>query len=390
MYSFALSSEQKRLVAAFREFGESVFLPERVFQWKRDQGLPDEVVKGFTDLYFSFESSTVGKSFAHSVMSQTLILEELSRCAGATLPFQNDLFNLQIMNWFAESSRFSDALDFYRKTGRLMFSFAISEPVAGSDTMGMHTYTQTVDGKIVLNGQKNYVNNGEYSPNILVAAIDKDVQDPGRYPALAFWLIPRTLKGVRAYPINKIGQSMLPFASLAFDDVELLPEYRLSGNEGGFQQLFRLLEFGRVFICASSVGMAQAAMEDAVAHARERIAFGKHISQFQQIEQMLTDMEVSLTSMRLMLYRAVWDIENDTPDKRLSVALMKRFIPKTATEVASNAMQILGGLGYTEGSRVSSIWEDCRGNQIAQGTDQIMVYISAPLILDKYEKEEVL
>lgn len=77
MYSFALSSEQKRLIAAFREFGESVFLPERVFQWKRDQGLPDEVVKGFTDLYFSFESSTVGKSFAHSVMSQTLILEEL-------------------------------------------------------------------------------------------------------------------------------------------------------------------------------------------------------------------------------------------------------------------------------------------------------------------------
>ena len=131
------------------------------------------------------------------------------------------------------------------------------------------------------------------------------MQNPGKYPALAFWLIPRTLKGVRAYPINKIGQSMLPFASLAFDDVELLPEYRLSGNEGGFQQLFRLLEFGRVFICASSVGMAQAAMEDAVAHARERIAFGKHISQFQQIEQMLTDMEVSLTSMRLMLYRAV-------------------------------------------------------------------------------------
>ena len=74
MYSFALSSEQKRLVAAFREFGESVFLPERVFQWKRDQGLPDEVVKGFTDLYFSFESSTVGKSFAHSVMRQSFIV----------------------------------------------------------------------------------------------------------------------------------------------------------------------------------------------------------------------------------------------------------------------------------------------------------------------------
>lgn len=390
MYSFALSPEQEQLVAAFRAFGESIFSPERVFQWKRDQGLPDEVVKGFTDLYFSFESPTVGTSFAHSVMSQTLILEELSRCAGATLPFQNDLFNLQIMNWFAESARFVDALEFYRKTGRLMFSFAISEPLAGSDSMGMQTSTQTVDGKILLNGQKNYVNNGEYSPNILVAAIDKDVKEPGKYPPLAFWLIPRDLKGVRAYPVNKIGQSMLPFASLSFEGVELLPEYRLSGNEGGFRQLFRLLEFGRVFICASSVGMAQAAMEDAVAHARDRQAFGVQISRFQQIEQMITDMEVSLYNMRMMLYRAVWEIENDTPNKRLSVALMKRFIPKAATEVASNAMQILGGLGYTEGSRVSSIWEDCRGNQIAEGTDQIMVYISAPLIMEKYEKEETL
>lgn len=390
MYSFALSPEQERLVAAFRAFGESIFTPERVFQWKRDQGLPDEVVKGFTDLYFSFESPVGGNSFAHDVMGQTLILEELSRCAGATLPFQNDLFNLQIMNWFADSTRFSDALEFYRKTGRLMFSFAISEPLAGSDSMGMQTSTQTIDGKIVLNGQKNYVNNGEYSPNILVAAIDKDVKEPGKYPALAFWLVPRDLKGIRAYPINKIGQSMLPFASLSFEDVELLPEYRLSGNEGGFRQLFRLLEFGRVFICASSVGMAQAAMEDAVAHAREREAFGVRISRFQQIEQMLTDMEVSLYNMRMMLYRAVWEIENDAPHKRLSVALMKRFIPEAATKVASNAMQVLGGLGYTEGSRVSSIWEDCRGNQIAEGTDQIMVYISAPLIMEKYEKEETL
>lgn len=389
MFSFALSPEQERLVAAFRNFGETVFTPERVFQWKRDQGLPDDVVKGFTDLYFSFEAPTE-ESFAHSIMSQTLILEELSRCAAATLPFQNDLFNLQIMNWFAESDTFSNALDFYRKTGRLMFSFAISEPTAGSDSMSMQTYTQTIDGKIILNGQKNYVNNGEYSPSILVAAIDKDEKTPGKYPALAFWLVPRDLKGIRAYPINKIGQSMLPFASLSFDGVELLPEYRLSGNEGGFRQLFRLLEFGRVFICASSVGMAQAAMEDAVAHARARTAFGTPISQFQQIEQMLTDMEVSLYNMRMMLYRAVWDIENDAPNKRLSVSLMKRFIPKTATEVASNAMQILGGLGYTEDSRVSSIWEDCRGNQIAQGTDQIMVYISAPLIMEKYEKEETL
>lgn len=387
---FAFNADQEKLIAAFREFGEAVFDADHVLQWRRDQGLPDEVVKGFTDLYFSFETPTEEHSFELSIMSQALVLEELSRCAGATLPFQNDLFNLQIIGGFTGQSEFSEVLEDYRKTGRLMFSLAISEPSAGSDSMGMATSTQTVDGKIILNGQKTYVNNGEYSPNILVAAIDKDEQEPGKYPPLTFWLIPRTLKGIRAFPINKIGQSMLPFAAVSFEGVELLPEYRLKGHEGGFRQLFKLLEFGRVFTCASSLGMAQAAMEDAVEHARSRKAFGVQISRFQQIEQMLTDMEVSLYNMRAMLYRAVWSIEHNRPDKRLSVALMKRYIPQAATRVASDAMQILGGLGYTESSRVSQIWEDCRGNQIAEGTDQIMVYISAPLILDKYEKQETL
>ena len=217
------------------------------------------------------------------------------------------------------------------------------------------------------------------------AAIDKDTPSEDEYPSLSFWLIPHDLPGIRAVPINKIGQSMVPFASVSFDEVELKPEYRLRGHEGGFRHLFKMLEFGRVFTCAASLGMAQAAMEDAVANARVRKAFGVSIGQFQQVEQMLTDMEVSLRTMRSMLYQAAWAIETDQPDKRLAVALMKRYIPKTATEVASSAMQILGGLGYTDSARVSTIWQDCRGNQIAEGTDQIMVYISAPLIMKEYE-----
>ncbi len=387
---FALSSYHEKMLDAFREFGESVFTSERVLQWRRDQGLPDEIVKGFASLYFGFETPTKEKPFHLSVMSQALILEELSRCAGATLPFQNDLFNLQIMGGFAGQGEFSHVLEGYRKTGRLMFSLAISEPHAGSDSMNMKTSVQTVNKTLVLNGDKTYVNNGEYSPNILVAAIDKDEKHPGKYPPLSFWFVPRCLEGIRAFPINKIGQSMLPFASVSFENVELLPEYRLKGHDGGFRHLFKLLEFGRVFTCASSLGMAQAAMEDAVEHARSRKAFGTQISQFQQIEQMLTDMEVSITNMRLMLYKTVWAMEHARPEKRLSVALMKRYIPQEATRVASMAMQILGGRGYTESSRVSQIWEDCRGNQIAEGTDQIMVYIAAPLILDKYEKGKTL
>ena len=380
MVDFALSEGQKSMIATFREFGESVFTPEHVFQWRKDQGLPDEVAKGFVDRYFSLANQG-----DMGIMSQTLILEELCRCAGAALPFQNDLFNLQIMADFADEAVFSKVLDEYRETGRLVFSLAVSEPNAGSDTMSMTTSVQTVDGKLILNGKKTYVNNGEYSPSILCAAIDKDAATDDKYPPLSFWLVPHNLPGIRAVPINKIGQSMVPFASVSFDNVEIKPEYRLRGHEGGFRHLFKLLELGRVFTCAASLGMAQAAMEDAVANARVRKAFGVSIGEFQQVERMLTDMEVSLRTMRSMLYQAAWAIETDQPDKRLAVSLMKRYIPKTATQVASDAMQILGGQGYTESARVSTIWQDCRGNQIAEGTDQIMVYISAPLIMAAYE-----
>lgn len=98
---FALSDNQKNIIATFREFGESVFTPESVFQWRKDQGLPDEVVKGFVDRYFALDDQSPD---GMGIMSQTLILEELCRCAGAALPFQNDLFNLQIMGDFADEA----------------------------------------------------------------------------------------------------------------------------------------------------------------------------------------------------------------------------------------------------------------------------------------------
>ena len=381
---FNLSSEQKKLVASFRAFGTEVFTPDHVSQWCKDQGLPDDVMKRFVDTYYKFADKESTSAAGHSLLDQALIIEELSRCAGATLPFQNDLFNLQIVDALSEAGNVDSAVADYRETGRLMLALAISEPDGGSDVMSMKTSTRTLDGKIVLNGRKSYVNNGEYAPYIVVAAIDADAQTDDSYPALALWLVPRNLKGIAAVPIDKIGQDMLPFASLSFQDVELKPEYRISAEHGDFRRLFQMLEYGRVLLCASSLGMAQAAMEDACAHARSRKAFGVQVGRFQQIETMLTDMELRLTNMRSILYRAAWAVDKGDSERRLAVALMKRYIPETSVEVASDAMQILGGLGYTESSRTCRVWRDCRGNQIAEGTDQIMVYIAAPLIVEKY------
>lgn len=385
---FNLTDKQRDLVSAFREYGERTFTREAVRQWRDDQGLPDDVVQEFVSLYFSLTGEESSGSIPDSLFSQALILEELSRCAGATLPFQNDLFGLHIMAGFASDNDFSTVIDEYKASGRVIFALAVSEPQAGSDSMNMKTCVQHKNGKLVLNGVKTFVNNGEYAPNILVAAIDKEDKREQRHPALSFWFLPRNLEGVSVYPINKIGQPMLPFASVKFDNVELKSGYRLSGSTTGaatgFPHLFALLEAGRVFTSATCLGMAQAAMEDAVAYADQRRAFSTRIADFQQIEQMLTDMELRLTNMRNIVYSAALKVDEDATDKRLAVTLMKRYVPAAATQVASDAMQILGGMGYTEGERVSHIWQDCRGNQLAEGTDQIMVYIAAPLIMKKY------
>lgn len=386
---FKLSAQQHEIIRKMREYGEKVFTDENIWQWREDQGIPDDVVQEFARRYFSLPATSGESSpFSQSLLNQALMIEELSRCAGCTLPFQNDLFELHIMAGFANDNDFSAVIDDFRRTGRVMFALAVSEPQAGSDTQNMKTNVKTVDGKLLLNGMKTFVNNGEYAPNILVAAIDEDASEESRHPALSFWFIPRNLKGIAAYPINKIGQSMLPFATVSFENVELKPEYRLTGPNAnaGFPHLFSLLERGRIFTCASSLGMAQAAMEDATRYAVQREAFGSHIGEFQQIEQMLTDMEIRLWNMRNLLYSAASKLDEDADDKRLAIALMKRYIPSAATQVASDAMQIMGGIGYTERERVSHIWRDCRGNQLAEGTDQIMVYIAAPLIRSKYAK----
>lgn len=347
-------------------------------------GVPDEVVGAFVKLGFDgFGVIRRREGASYDMLAQTLVLEELARVSGATLPFHTDFLQLQILERFATPEQADPLCRGYQDTGRLAFALAVSEPGAGSDTAAMKTRVRMCDGRLVLSGEKTFVNNGEYADQLLVAAIDEDACDAQGVPALSFWLIPQGLEGVSVFPESKIGQQILPFASIRFDEVELQESWRLGGGEADFSRLYKLLEIGRVFVCATALGEAQAAMEDAVAWASSREAFGEKVSAFQQIQLMLTDMEVKLANMRNMVYQAAWEYDHGCHD-RLTVALMKRYVPAAATEVASDAMQILGGRGYTLSERVSSIWQDCRGFQIAEGTDQVMVYIAAPLIMRKY------
>lgn len=380
--------EYEGLLRCVREFADKHFDPSLVSQWRVDGGLPDEVVQDFVNLDFGGRAVIrKGANGSYDIVAQTLVLEELARSSGATLPLSNDFLNLQIMEEFGNSSQFEFVREKYCEEGRLAFALAVSEPQGGSDTMGMKTTVRRDAGRLLLSGRKTFVNNGEYAPYILVAAIDGEApREP--YPTLSMWLVPHETRGISVFPISKVGQSMLPFSDVVFDDVEMDESWRLRGARSSFPALFHMLGMGRLFACATALGLARAAMEDAARYAGRREAFGSRLIEFQMIQQMLVDMESKIRNMRLNVYETADMLASDAPDEdsRLAVALMKRYVPRAATEVASDAMQILGGRGYTAQERVSSIWEDCRGFQIAEGTDQIMVHIAAPLVESKYGK----
>lgn len=383
--SFALSAEQRRILDGVRAFGERHFTHENIRQWRKDQNLPGNVVKEFLDMDFGLIEFVTGDSHqGQSLFTTSLILEELSRSAGATIPFVADFLDIHVLARLASAEHFERIAEEYRKTGRLGFSFAVSEPQAGSDIANMSTVARTVDDGYVLDGRKTFVNNGEFTPFILVVACDGDREDEGEGAPLSAWLVPYDLEGVRTYPIEKRGQRLLPFSDVLFEGVKLPRWCKLS--EGGFSRhdLNSFFRWGRVLTCAGSVGMAQAALDDSVAHAFEREAFGETIASFQQVQLMLVEMEVKVQTMRFMLYQAARSLDEDTEDARLNVALAKHYIPRTAVEVASDAIQVLGARGYTENERAYGIWEDCRGSQIMEGTDQIMVNIAAPLLKKKY------
>lgn len=385
---YRLTDEQRKTLELVREFGAKYFLPDEINRWEKEQGVPDDVVRAFANLDFGPASLVTNRAKRDDLLfTIALIVEELSRLAGTMLPFQLDLHNLWTLSELATGSLLDMVKREYERTGRLVFSIAVTEPGAGSDLRNMTTTVKRIGDKFVLNGRKTFVCNGEFTPFILVAAVDEEASEGQKYPAVTLWLVPYDLEGVRTFPIEKRAQRMLPFSDILFEDVELSSEHFVAGGKDGFRQLLRFFEAGRCITCASSLGMAQAAMEDAVKRAGSRIAFGVPIARLQQIEQMITDMEVKIINMRNLVYRAARSRDENRESSRLDIALMKRYVPRASVEVASDAMQIFGGTGYTENARVFRIWENCRGNQIAEGTDEIMVHVAAPMLVRKYADE---
>ena len=349
---FAMTDEQELLLESVREFCDRYFTEDVIKEMYETGDMPDEIAEAYRDAGFGLMG--IPEEYGGIPCDKVtlgMMIEELYHSSGCNhILYQNSL--------------------------------SISEPGAGSDNRNMScTAKKQDDGTYRLNGQKTWVTMGAKLPYTIVVAKD---EDPSREnDKMSLWMIEMDRQGVSTAGLHKIGQQCIPFCEVYFDDVVLTEEDRVGTPGEGFMMVMKNFEVERALLVAEQLGLAQAAMEDAVTYANQRIAFNKPIANFQMTQEKLTEMEIRLQNTRNMLYKTLWELDNDI-SVQLDSALLKRYGCTECFNVADMALSIFGGIGYTTEVRVGRIWADCRGNLFGGGTPEIMAYIAGRQVAKKY------
>jgi alkylation response protein AidB-like acyl-CoA dehydrogenase len=267
-------------------------------------------------------------------------------------------------------------------SGRTLAAFALTEPEAGSDAAALRTRAVREGDGYHLSGTKRFITNGSVAGLITVFAVtDPDAPRQKRMSAFAVEVPTDGFKVARLE--HKLGIRGSPTAELNFDGV-LVPEANRIGDEGrGWELAMATLDRSRPGIAAQAVGIAQGALEFATQYAKERKQFGQRIGEFQMIQALLADMDARTEAARQLMYKACTEVEARAPDSSRWAAVAKLIGGDTAMAVTTDAVQVLGGYGYTEDYPVERMMRDAKITQIYEGTQQIQRLVIARALLGK-------
>jgi alkylation response protein AidB-like acyl-CoA dehydrogenase len=256
-------------------------------------------------------------------------------------------------------------------------AFALSEPDAGSNPAEMSTVARREGDEYVLDGEKQWITNGERS-GVLVVFAKTDADDPESVPQ---FLVPKDVAGLTVgAPEEKLGLRASDTTALTFDGVRIPAENRLTDEGRGLAAALSILTGGRVGIAAQAVGLAQAALDEALDYATEREQFDRPIADIQTIRHKLAEMQTTVQAGRLLTYDAAQALERGE-DARLAASMAKYFATEGAMEVTNEAVQIHGGYGYVEGD-VERFYRDAKVTTIYEGTTQIQKTVIARELLE--------
>ncbi len=312
-------------------------------------------------------------------LATCIVIEEVARaCASSSLiPSVNKLGTMPLLLAGSEDlrKRYLSPV----AAGTAMFSYCLSEPEAGSDAAAMRTRAVRDGEGYVLNGVKRWITNAGASDYYTVFA----VTDPDeRAAGISAFVVEKADEGVSfGAPEKKLGIKGSPTREVYLDNVRL-PADRLIGAEGtGFATAMRTLDHTRVTIAAQAVGIAQGALDYALGYARERRQFGKPIADFQGLQFMLADMGMKVEAARQLTYAAAGRSERGDADLTFFGAAAKCFASDTAMAVTTDAVQVLGGYGFTHDYPVERMMRDAKITQIYEGTNQVQRIVMARQLL---------
>ncbi len=265
---------------------------------------------------------------------------------------------------------------------------SISEANAGSDVQAITMTARRQGDNYILNGAKLWVTNGVHASIFAVLArTDPSAHPP--YRGMTVFLVEKGMPGLSVgRTFDKLGYKGVDTAELVFDDVPVPAANLLGGSEGqGFKQTMSGLEVGRINVAARAVGLAQAAFDDAIRYARQRVTFGKPIAQHQAIQLKLADMATKIEAARLLLQKAAR--KKDHGERcDLEAGMAKLFASEMCQEVTLDALRIHGGFGYTKEFNVERYYRDAPFMLVGEGTSEIQRLVIARQLLERYESGE--
>lgn len=368
-----LTTEQRLLRDTVREFARAEVAPAAP-ELDREKRFPYELVARLGELgLMGIPLPPEYGGGGADTLAYALAIEELARidCSVAiTLAAHTSLGTMPIHLFGTEAQRAEWLPEL--ASGRRLAAFGLTEPEAGSDAGATRTRARLDAGEWVISGQKQFITNAgtEISGCVVITARTDERE-------ISNLIVPNGTPGYEpGEPYRKMGWNASDTRPLAFSDCRV-PEGNLLGRRGdGFKQFLRILDQGRIGVAAIGVGLAQGALDEALAYARERRAFGQPISRFQAIGAKLADLSAAVEAARLLTYRAALAEDRGEP-LTLAAAQAKLLTGRLAVRATEEAVQIHGGYGYIEEYPVCRFYRDAKVLTIGEGTDEIQQMVIA-------------
>ncbi|MDQ2912075.1 MAG: acyl-CoA dehydrogenase [Chloroflexota bacterium] len=378
-FDLTLTEEQELAQRTARDFATDKVLP-RAAEIDEQGKIPPELLREMGAL--GFMGTYVPERYDGSgldIVSNVLIIEEVNRaCAstGVALCTHISLAVDPVLRHGSDAQKEKYLSKLAR--GEWIGCFALSEPAAGSDAAAMRTTARRDGDAWILNGTKNFITNGSVA-NVAIVFAQTDAAQ--KHKGIAAFIVEKGTPGFSVGKLEKkLGIRGSDTAQLIFQDARV-PAANLLGEVGqGFKIALSTLDGGRISIAAQAVGIARACLEDSLAYAKQREAFGKKVADFQAIQWMLADMATEIDAARLLTWRAA-ALKDAGEDHVLAAAQAKLFASDVAVRASRDCVQIFGGYGYLKDFPAERHYRDAKITEIYEGTSEIMKLVIAEEIL---------